>query len=338
MPELATPYLVFLGATANATDAKTGFGLVHWRPELCTGQLRYPGCSIDLGLPDLRPEEAVAAGAKSLVIGIAAFGGRLEAAWLATLVDALRAGLDVVSGLHMPLAANETLARVARETGRRLVDVRVPPADIPVASGRRRSGRRVLTVGTDCCVGKKYTALALERELRARSVPATFRATGQTGILIAGAGIPMDAVVSDFIAGAAELLSPDNDPEHWDVIEGQGSILHPAYAGVTVGLVHGSQPDAMVLCHDVSRTEIEGYSGFPVPPLTYYIDRYLELALLTHPAPRGVGVSLNTAGLDSAERQSVLETVERQTGLPAVDPVATGVAPLVDALLDRQGS
>jgi uncharacterized NAD-dependent epimerase/dehydratase family protein len=338
MLELATPYLVFLGATASPTDAKTALGLVHWRPELCMGQLRYPGCGVDLGLPDLRPEEAAAAGAKSLVIGIAAFGGRLEPAWLATLVDAMRAGLDVVSGLHARLCANETLVRVARETGRRLVDVRVPPPEIPIASGRRRTGRRVLTVGTDCCVGKKYTALALTRELAARNLPTTFRATGQTGILIAGSGIPMDAVVSDFLAGAAELLSPDNDPEHWDVIEGQGSILHPAYAAVTAGLVHGSQPDAMVLCHDASRTEIDGYSGFAIPPLTYYIDRYLELALLTNPSPRVIGVSLNTSGLGPAEREAVLGEAERQSGLPAVDPVATGVAPLVDALLGARGS
>jgi uncharacterized NAD-dependent epimerase/dehydratase family protein len=336
MIEIATPYLVFLGATANRTDAKTGLGLVHWRPEQCLGQLRYPGCGVDLGLPDMRPDEAAAAGAKSLVIGVAAFGGRLEPAWLATLVDAMRAGLDIVSGLHTRLHTNETLARVARETGRRLVDVRVPPADVPIASGRRRSGKRLLTVGTDCCVGKKYTALALARELAARNVPATFRATGQTGILIAGSGIPMDAVASDFLAGAAELLSPDNDPEHWDVIEGQGSILHPAYAAVTVGLLHGSQPDAMVLCHDATRTEIDGYSSFPIPPLTYYVDRYLELALLTHSKPRVIGVSLNTWGLDAAERAALLEETERRTGLPAVDPVATGVGPLVDALLAGQ--
>lgn len=338
MQEIATPYLVFLGATPHRSDAKTGLGLVHWRPELCAGQLRYPGCGVDLGLPDLRPADAVAAGARSLVIGVAAFGGKLEPAWLATLVDAMRAGLDIVSGLHTRLASNETLARVARETGRRLVDVRVPPPDIPIATGRRRSGRRLLTVGTDCCVGKKYTALAIERELAARGVAATFRATGQTGILIAGGGIPMDAVVSDFLAGAAELLSPDSAPEHWDVIEGQGSILHPAYAAVTVGLVHGSQPDAMVLCHDVRRTEIEGYSGFRVPPLTYYIDRYLELALLTHAAPRVIGISLNTADLGAAERQAALEEAEQQTGLPAVDPVATGVGRLVDALLEDRAA
>ena len=331
--EIAAPYLVFLGGTTSPTDAKTGFGLVQWRPEACIGQLRYPGCPVDLGLPEMLPAEAKAAGAASLVVGVAPAGGGMEPAWLATFVDAMRAGLDIVSGMHARLGANESLVRVAEETGRKLVDVRRPPEGIPVATGRRRTGRRVLTVGTDCCVGKKYTALALHRELAGRNVPATFRATGQTGILIAGGGIPMDAVVSDFLAGAAELLSPDNAPGHWDVIEGQGSLLHPAYAAVTLGLVHGSQADALVLCHDVSRTEVDGYGGFSIPPLTYYIDRYLEVGLLTNPDVRMIGISLNTAGLSAGARARALADATEQTGLPAVDPIANGVAPLVDALL-----
>ncbi len=329
-----SPYLVFLGGAASPTDAKTGFGLVQWRPESCIGQLRYPGCTVDLGLPEMRPADAKAAGAASLVIGVAPFGGGFEAAWLATFVDAMRAGLDIVSGMHARLCSNESLARVAQETGQQLVDVRRPPERIPIATGRRRTGRRVLTVGTDCCVGKKYTALALQRELARRNVPATFRATGQTGILIAGSGIPMDAVVSDFVTGAAELLSPDNTPGHWDVIEGQGSLLHPAYAPVTLGLVHGSQADALVLCHDVTRAEIDGYPGFPVPPLTYYIDRYLETGLLTNPDVRVAGISLNTAGLSPEARARALADAAEQTGLPTVDPIATGVGPLADALLD----
>ncbi len=330
---IETPYLVFLGGTTSLADAKTGFGLVQWRPEACVGQLRYPGCDVDLGLPELRPAEARAAGAASLVVGVAPIGGSLEPAWLATFVDAMRAGLDIVSGMHTRLDANASLVRVARETKHRLIDVRVAPENIPVATGRRRTGKRVLTVGTDCAVGKKYAALALHRELAARNVPATFRATGQTGILIAGGGLPMDAVVSDFLSGAAELLSPDNAPDHWDVIEGQGSLLHPAYAPVTLGLAHGSQADALVLCHDYSRTEIEGYSGFPIPPLTYYIDRYLEIGMLTNPDVRVIGISLNTAGLSPDARARALAEAQEQTGLPAVDPIATGVAPLADALL-----
>ncbi len=332
-PGIATPYLVFLGAVERPIDAKTGRGLLDWRPALCVGQLRLPGCAADLGLPDRSPSEAVAAGARSLVIGVASFGGRIEEAWLDTFVEAMTAGLDIVSGMHTPLASNERLAHAAAATGRRLVDVRRPPEGIGVASGRRRRGLRVLTVGTDCAVGKKYTALALHRELVARGVKTTFRATGQTGILIAGGGIPLDAVVADFLSGAAETLSPDNEPDHWDVIEGQGSLFHPAYSAVTLGLVHGSQPDALVLCHDAGRTAIDGYPDYPLPALPDCMAGYLNAARLTNPNPRFVGVSLNTSTLGEPERRDVLAAVAERTGLPAVDPLATGVAPLVDALL-----
>jgi len=331
--EIRTPYLVFLGDAANPLDAKTGRGLADWRPELCIGQLRLDGCGVDLGLRDMTPAEAHAAGAGSLVIGIASFGGAIEPHWQSTLVAALDAGLDVVSGMHTPLESNEALRSRAAATGRRLVDVRRPPPGIPVGSGRRRSGRRVLTVGTDCCVGKKYTALALHRELAARGVDATFRATGQTGILIAGGGMPIDAVVSDFLSGAAEMLSPDADPDHWDVIEGQGSLFHPAYAAVTLGLLHGSQPDAIVICHDAGRTHIDGYPDFPLPSLSECGTCCVEAGRLTNRNLRAVGISLNTAALSPAERKRCLEEAARETGLPAVDPVATGVGPLVDALL-----
>lgn len=332
-PKIAAPYLIFLGDVASPTDAKTGLGLVHWRPDRCIGQLRYPGCRADLGLPDLAPGEAVAAGAKSLVIGIAPFGGRLENEWLATFGEALEAGLDIVSGMHKPLASSSELKRIAARTGRRLVDVRKPPESLPVASGRPRSGRRVLTVGTDCCVGKKYTALAIHRELLKRHQAATFRATGQTGIMIAGDGIPLDAVVADFLAGAAEVLSPDNEAGHWDVIEGQGSLFHPAYAGVTLGLLHGSQADALVLCHDASRATLDGYPDFAIPPLAACMDRYLDAARLTASGVRFAGISLNTEGLAPEDRGALLQGLARETKLPVVDPVATGVAPLVDALL-----
>src|SRR5262249_56993932 len=179
--------------------------------------------------------------------------------WLDDLEAALEAGLDAVSGMHTRLGSFERLKRAAERGRARLVDVRTPATPIPVASGRKRSGKRVLTVGTDCALGKKYTALALTRALETVGIAATFRATGQTGILIAGSGIAMDALVADFLAGAAEMLSPDNLPDHWDVIEGQGSLYHPAYAAVTLGLLHGSQPDAIVLCHDTARTPIDEY-------------------------------------------------------------------------------
>ena len=330
---VATPYLVFLGEVGNPLDAKTGRGLVDWRPELCLGQLRYPGCKVDLDLPDMNPHEAYRAGARSLVIGIAPTGGQMDPRWTDTFVQALEAGLDLVSGMHTRLASEPRLAKAAASHGRTLVDIRVPPRGIPVASGRRRSGKRLLTVGTDCCVGKKYTALALHRALQARQIPATFRATGQTGILIAGSGIPMDAVVSDFLSGAAELLSPDAAADHWDLIEGQGSLFHPAYAAVTLGLVHGSQPDALVLCHEATRTHVDEYPDYPLPPLEQCIARYEEAARLTNPAARCLGISLNTSGLPAGQRRSAVTAASRCTGLPCADPIADGV----DALLDMLG-
>lgn len=334
MIQVRAPYLVFLGAIENPLDAKTGRGLVDWCPERCIGQLSLPGCRVGLGLPEMTAAEARAAGARSLVIGVASFGGRIEKAWVDTLLQALDAGLDIVSGMHTRLESNDQLRHKAAQANCRLIDVREPPGNLPVASGGRRTGLRVLTVGTDCCVGKKYTALAIYRELRARGRNATFRATGQTGILIAGSGIPIDAVVSDFLSGAAEILSPDNVPGHWDVIEGQGSLFHPAYAAVTLGLLHGSQPDAIVVCHDAARTVIDGYPDYPVPPLDEVIDRYREAGRLTNPGICCIGVSLNSAGMSAAERQRLLDRVSQETGLPAVDPIASGVTPLVDALLE----
>jgi uncharacterized NAD-dependent epimerase/dehydratase family protein len=231
--------------------------------------------------------------------------------------------------MHNRLGNVEELRQAAEQNGRTLVDIRVPPAGIPLATGKRRSGRRMLMVGTDCCVGKKYSALALHRALEQQGASTTFRATGQTGILIAGEGIPMDAVVSDFLAGAAEILSPANRSDHWDVIEGQGSLFHPAYAAVTLGLLHGSQPDALVLCHDAGREYIDDYPGFPIPPLDYCMQQYLEAARVTNRETRFIGISVNTSGLRPVERVAYLEQVRTTTGLPCADPIIDGVDSLL---------
>jgi uncharacterized NAD-dependent epimerase/dehydratase family protein len=323
------PYLLFLGSVRNPLDAKTGRGLKDWRPELCLGQSRLPGCTVDLGLPDMTPAQAYAAGARSLVIGVAPLGGGVSADWVDTLVDALESGLDLVSGMHSRLGDVDKLRQAASQNHRTLVDIRVPPPGIPLATGMRRGGKRMLMVGTDCCVGKKYSALALHRALEQHGTSATFRATGQTGILIAGEGIPMDAVVSDFLAGAAEILSPANRPEHWDVIEGQGSLFHPAYAAVTLGLLHGSQPDALVLCHDAGREEIDDYPGFRIPPLDYCMRQYLEAARITNIDARFIGISVNTSGLDPTRRLAYLEQIRTATGLPCADPIIDGVDSLL---------
>lgn len=332
MLTLNAPYLIFLGSTTNPLDAKTGRGLIDWRPHLCIGQSRLAGCSVDLGLNDMTPAQAAAAGAGSLVIGIAPIGGSIAADWLEFFEQAIDAGLDIVSGMHTRLSSIESLRQRADAAGTRLIDVRVPPADIAIATGQRRTGKRLLTVGTDCCVGKKYTALAIHAELAKRGVAATFRATGQTGIMIAGEGIPIDAVVSDFISGAAEQLSPNNDPAHWDIIEGQGSLIHPAYAAVTLGLLHGSQPDALVLCHDASRSHIDDYPQYPIPPLDECIERYTSAARVTNPGVVFAGVSINSSDLSPAKRDALFTTIGKSVGLPVVDPVRTGVTDIIERL------
>lgn len=333
--ELDPPYLIFLGDVGDDGHAKTGFGMLHWRNESCAGQMRLPECKVDLGLPEMNAEQAVAAGIRTAVIGVAPTGGQIVDAWLPSLIDLARAGIDIASGMHSRLSDIPELATIARACGAQLIDIRVPPAGLPVGRGIKRTGKRVLTVGTDCAVGKKYTALALHRELEQRGIPATFRATGQTGIMIAGSGIPIDAVVADFVSGAAEVLSPDNDADHWDVIEGQGALLHPSYAGVTLGLIHGSQPDAIVLCHDAGRDELLGMEGhFPVPPIDEVIDVVLQAAHVTNADCVCAGISVNTSTMVDGERDKYMAELEDKYGLPCADPIATGMATIGDALLE----
>ncbi len=332
MHVLRKPYLLYLGDAALKSDCKTAFGLRDWCPQDVLGEWAHARGRVTLGLPRLTPAAAAARGAGSIVIGVAPTGGQLPEHWQDDLEAALEAGLDVVSGLHTRLENLPRLRALAQRRGLRLIDVRHPAREFPVASGRKRSGKRVLTVGTDCALGKKYTALALTRALAARGLSATFRATGQTGILIAGGGIAVDACIADFIAGAAETLSPDADPAHWDVIEGQGSLFHPAYAAVTLGLLHGSQPDALVLCHDPARVTIEEYPDYPIPPLATAIDAYLGAGRLTNRAIRCAGISINSSALTEGEWRQYREGLERELGLPVVDPMRGGVAALAEAL------
>lgn len=332
---LPRPYLLFLGDLQDAAYAKTAVGLRDWAGDACVGEFGLPGCTVSIGLPVLDPVQAYARGARALVIGVATPGGVIPPSWIDALVAAMEAGLDLVSGMHSRLADVAVLREAAQRFGRRLHDVRMPPPGLPVASGRRRTGKRLLTVGTDCALGKKYTALALAEAMRARGVDATFRATGQTGILISGSGIPMDAVVADFSAGAAEVLSPDADASHWDIIEGQGSLLHPAFAGVTLGLLHGSQPDVFVVCHQPGRSHLIGYPDYALPDIEEIIALTVALGRRTNPAIRCAGVSLNTQGLDAAEARRACDAVSTRLGLPAADPMRRdgGFDRLVDACL-----
>ena len=329
MSGIRLPYLLFLGDERNDSNAKTAFGVRQWRPEACVAQWSLPGGTVDIGLPRLTPAEAVAQGARSMLIGIAPVGGKISPQWIAPICEAIEAGLDIVSGMHTRLGSVDAIRETAARCGRTLHDVRHSELRFPVGTGVRRSGKRLLTVGTDCALGKKYTALALTRAFEAAGHAATFRATGQTGILISGAGVAIDAVVADFIAGAAEWLSPANSPEHWDLIEGQGSLLHPSYAGVSLGLLHGSQPDALVLCHDPARLHIEDHPDFPIPPLEEVMDLHLRHARRVNPAARFVGIALNTSKMTQADAATLLEATARRHGLPAVDPLRSDLTPVV---------
>jgi uncharacterized NAD-dependent epimerase/dehydratase family protein len=328
--QLNAPYLVLIGDLTDPTYAKTGFGLVQWQPDLVAGQLRYAGCTLDLGVPDMTVPEAVKAGVKSLVIGVAPIGGTVPDKWWDSIEEAARAGLDIVCGLHFKLAEIPAVAAAAEASGARLIDVRTPPKNLPIGTGIKRSGRRVLTVGTDCAIGKKYTALALHQALCEAGINSTFRASGQTGIMLAGEGVPIDAVVADFISGAAELISPDNDDDHWDVIEGQGSLFHPGYSGVSLGLLHGSQPDAFVLCHDATRKAVSGWEQYPLPTIGEAIDQHVLLGSRTNPDIRCVGVSINTSKLPASKRTDYLARMRAETGLPCVDPIIDGCVEIAD--------
>ena len=259
---LRTPYLMFIGDAPDQLAAKTADGVAFWRPDFCLGQLRLPGCKADLRLPDMTIEEAAKAGIKTVIVGTTNRGGVLGEGWEPLLIRALELGMDLASGLHHRLTDIPALRDTAARCGRQIADVRHPTREFAVGNGIKRPGKRLLTVGTDCSIGKMFTALAIEKEMRGRGMKADFRATGQTGILIAGDGVSIDAVVSDFVSGAVEWLCPANDPDHWDVIEGQGSLFHASYAGVTLALIHGAQPDALVVCHEPTRPHMRGLPGY----------------------------------------------------------------------------
>lgn len=329
---IETPYLLFLGDAPDQLAAKVAQGIRDWRPDNSVGQFRMEGCRADVRLPDMDLAEAKAAGAKTLVIGVANRGGVISAAWKKVLVQALEEGFDLASGLHNLLREEEDLAAVARATGRQLHDVRVPSVKYPIANGVKRTGKRCLTIGTDCSVGKMYTSLAVDAEMKARGLKSSFRATGQTGILVTGNGVPLDAVIADFMAGSVEWLTPDNDADHWDHIEGQGSLFHVSYSGVTMALIHGGQPDAMILCHEPTRTHMRGLPGYDLPSLEAVRDMALPIARIANPACQIVGVSINTSGMGEDEALSYLDATEKRMGLPACDPFRQGAAKLADAL------
>ena len=329
---IPTPYLLFLGDAPDQLSAKVAQGIKDWRPENAVGQFRLPGCGASVGIDDLTLQEAWDAGARTLVFGVANRGGIISQTWKEVLIEAIGMGYDLASGLHNLLRDENDLVSAARVAGQTLHDVRIPSVAYPIANGIKRTGKRCLAVGTDCSAGKMYTGLAMDAEMRKRGMKSTFRPTGQTGILITGGGVPLDAVVADFMAGAVEYLTPDNDGDHWDHIEGQGSLFHVSYSGVTMALIHGGQPDALILCHEPTRTHMRGLPTYSLPSLETLRDTALAMARIANPECQVVGISINTQHLSEDEATKYLAEVEARMGLPAVDPFRHGAGRLVDAL------
>lgn len=332
MLELKTPYLLFIGHATDPLSIKMAKSAADWSPEKCLGEVRSPGCTVTTGLPDMTIAEGIAAGARSLVLGFANSGGHLDEQWLPMIHEAIDAGLDIISGLHDRLNAHEQLVAAAQRKNVRLLDIRHPTKRLKTGKGYRREGKRLLTVGTDCSVGKMYTSLSLTREMQQRGMSVTFRATGQSGILVAGEGIAVDCVVADFIAGAVEELAPANTAEHWDIIEGQGSLFHPAFAGVSLGLLHGAQADALVVCHALGRSSMRAIDNRPLPSLAKTIALNEQMARVTNPNAKVIGIAVNTSALGDEEAKAYCRKVAAEFGLPCVDPIRHGVAPLVDKL------
>ena len=327
-------------------DAKTAVGVLRYRPDEVAAVIdstragRTSDACVGVGgaVPVVGDVAgAAAAGADSLLVGVAPQGGGLPAAWRETVLEALRRGWDVISGLHEFLGDDPGLVRAAADGGARLLDLRRPPARRPVAAARaaRVAATVTLTVGSDCNAGKMTAAVEIVRALEARGGRAAFVATGQTGMCVAGGGVAVDAVPCDFVAGFTEELVLDaaRGADHV-VVEGQGSLYHPAYSGVALGLLHGACPAALVLCHRAGRTHLRltaAPDAFPVPPLAALVAAHEEASRWVRPAAV-VGVALDTHGLDDAAARAACAAAARETGLPVSDPVRFGAGPLADAL------
>jgi uncharacterized NAD-dependent epimerase/dehydratase family protein len=332
-------YLILAeGRSGDAHYGKTARGVIRYAPDpsVVVVDSTRPGETLD-GVPVVGTvAEALQYEPTTAIVGVATQGGRFPPAWRELLKQCVEAGLDVENGLHEFLADDPELAELARGHDVELRDLRRPPEglDVPTEENLRIPARIVLTVGSDCAIGKKTVALELDLEARRRGLRSVFVPTGQTGIAIAGWGIAIDAVVADFLAGAAERLVVEGHRRGGELlfVEGQGSLAHPAYSGVTLGLIHGSAPHAFVLCHRAKATEIEGYPGHPLPSLTELIDLHERISLPLRPA-RVACLALNTAHLDEDDARTAIEAAASETGLPADDPVRFGAGPLLEAVL-----
>ena len=327
---ISKPYLLFLGDAKDDLAIKTAAGVNYWRPDWCIGQMRLPNAKSSLGLQEMNIEEAVKNGAKTFVIGVVNAGGVMPEEWKSIIINAISSGMNVASGMHTKLSSFSEIAEAAERNNVQLHDLRFSDKQFQTGKGVKRSGKRLLTVGTDCSVGKKYTALAIEKAMQSNQIDASFKATGQTGILIAESGIAIDAIVSDFISGAVEWLSPDNDDNHWDIIEGQGSLFHPSFAGVSLGLLHGSQPDAFVVCHEPTRTNMRGVDT-PLPSIREVIDQTIQNGKLTNKQIQCIGIALNTSNCQS-EASDHKDRLSKEYGLPCLDPLQDSLDPFIQII------
>lgn len=328
--QIVAPYLLFIGDSTDSLSIKMARGVADWRPELCIGETKVAGCTVSTGIEQTTIEDSAKAGAKTLVLGFANSGGVLDRKWYPYIIQALELGMDVVSGLHDKLIDVPELVDKAKLHNCQLFDIRHPTCDFKTGTGAFRTGKRLLTVGTDCSVGKMYTSLSLEKSMKNAGMSVDFRATGQCGILIAGQGVAIDCVVSDFISGAVEQISPDNSDQHWDIIEGQGSLSHPAFAGVSMGLLHGAQPDAIVICHALNRTHMRGLAHTVLPSIKETIALNLQAAKLTNPDVKVVGISVNTSPVTAAEGKKYCNELAAEFDLPCVDPVRDGTDNIIN--------
>jgi uncharacterized NAD-dependent epimerase/dehydratase family protein len=325
------------GHSGDPHHGKTARGVMRYRPDDVVALLDSTRAGEqEEGFPIVGTiDDALPLGATTALVGVATSGGRFPPAWRELLKQSIRAGLDIENGLHEFITDDAELSELASEYGVELRDLRKPPPglNVPTGANLTHGSRVVLTVGSDCAIGKMSVSLELDREARKRGIASQFVPTGQTGIAIAGWGIAVDAVISDFIAGAAEQLVVEGVDRGGELllVEGQGSVLHPAYSGVTLGLIHGSAPHAYVLCHQAGSDVVDGDARFPIPPLPQLVRLHQELSLI--PRPAGVlAVALNTRYLDEAGARAAIEAAEQETGLPADDPVRFGGAKLLDAI------
>ena len=332
---IKTPYLLFLGDAPDQLAAKVAQGIRDWRPDISIGQIKLPGCKADLNLKNYTLEEAKENGARTLIIGVANRGGKFSDSWKKTLCHALELKFDIASGLHNLLSNEKDLLNLSEVNECNLIDVRIPKEQFPIGNGKKRTGKRCLTIGTDCSVGKMYSSLAIEKEMRSREMKVSFRATGQTGILISGRGIPLDAIVADFMAGSVETLSPDNDDDHWDIIEGQGSLFHVSYSGVTMALIHGGQPDHIILCHEPTRAHMRGLPHYDLPTLEALYEIALPLAKISNPNCKISGICINTKNMERLEGENLKNQIEQAFKLPTVDPFIDGTKKIVDRLIQE---